>query len=156
MALLKALLRASTANMSTDDAKELSGAVSVIYNDKVKADREKDKGKKKGGSKKKGIQMGKGIEADAFEGALPLLPTFSLAPIHASRRPPPLRLTQATAAAGGEETRTSTSCECGVQCCGATDRATRGAGLPCTGGPRLPCRCVCSSDRRPLGHMGAF
>lgn len=51
---LKGLIRAAVANLSTDDAKDLSSFISVLYNDKVKLDRDKDKkGKKKGGPKAK-------------------------------------------------------------------------------------------------------
>jgi len=51
---LKALLRAACASMSTDDCKELASLTAVLSNDKIKADREKDKkGKSKGKSKGK-------------------------------------------------------------------------------------------------------
>ncbi|KAL3920929.1 MAG: hypothetical protein SGPRY_005076 [Prymnesium sp.] len=59
---LKSFIRASTDKMSTDECKDLSAFVSVIYNDKIKADREKDnKGKKKKGAP----------STDAYTAALP-------------------------------------------------------------------------------------
>ena len=66
---LKALLKASTSNMSPDDTKELSTFLSVVYNDKLKAEREKDK--KKAGGKKKGklnISAGKMQDGDGMGG----------------------------------------------------------------------------------------
>lgn len=62
---LKAFIRAATANMSTDECKDLSTSVSVISNDKIKADREKDqKGKKKKVKGKINIAAGKDVDAD--------------------------------------------------------------------------------------------
>ena len=46
MACLKALLRAATNNMSTEDTKDLTNFMSVISNAKLAADRDKDKTKK--------------------------------------------------------------------------------------------------------------
>ena len=54
----KALLKQSTANLSTDDAKQLNTLMGTIFNDKLKADREKDKGKKKP-AKKGAVSQGK-------------------------------------------------------------------------------------------------
>lgn len=45
---LKALLRLATSNMDTDQCKDLSSFVSVLSNDKIKAERDKDKNKPKG------------------------------------------------------------------------------------------------------------
>mmetsp|Transcript_9041 Transcript_9041/g.23020 ORF Transcript_9041/g.23020 Transcript_9041/m.23020 type:complete len:156 (+) Transcript_9041:397-864(+) len=45
--MLKSLVKHSTTNLSTDDAKELATSVQVLANDKLKAEREKQKGKKK-------------------------------------------------------------------------------------------------------------
>lgn len=47
MVLLKSLLRAATSKLGTDDCKEISSLATVIYNDKVKADRDRDKKPKK-------------------------------------------------------------------------------------------------------------
>lgn len=58
LVLLKALLKQSTANLSTDDAKQLNTLMGTIFNDKLKADREKDKGKKKP-AKKGAVSQGK-------------------------------------------------------------------------------------------------
>ena len=41
LVMMKALMRAATASMSSDDCKDLSSHLTVIHNDKVKADREK-------------------------------------------------------------------------------------------------------------------
>ena len=45
MVCLKALLRLATTNMDTEQCKELASFVSVLSNDKIKAEREKDKKK---------------------------------------------------------------------------------------------------------------
>ena len=45
LACLKALLRLATKDMSTDDAKSLTSFISVISNNKLAADRDKDKQK---------------------------------------------------------------------------------------------------------------
>lgn len=66
MVCLKALLRLATTNMDTDQCKELASFVTVLSNDKIKADREKDQ-KKKGATKKKGkiaIASNKGTDFD--------------------------------------------------------------------------------------------
>jgi len=66
---LKSLLRSASSNMSTDDCKELSSFVSVLSNDKIKADREKDqKGKKKKVKGKLNIAAGKDVDADGGGG----------------------------------------------------------------------------------------
>ena len=56
---LKALLKSATAPMSTDECKDLASFVSVLSNAKIQADRDKDKGKKKGAPKKKTIVASK-------------------------------------------------------------------------------------------------
>ena len=55
LVLLKALMKASTANMNSEDCKEVSGVISVISNDKIKAEKAEkaDKGKKGTGKKGK-------------------------------------------------------------------------------------------------------
>lgn len=68
LVMMKALMRAATASMSSDDCKDLSSHLTVIHNDKVKADREKDKldkGKKtakKGGKGKPQLAMRNAVE----------------------------------------------------------------------------------------------
>jgi translation initiation factor 3 subunit J len=65
MVCLKALLRLATTNMDTEQCKELASFVSVLSNDKIKAEREKDK--KKTTAKKKGkinIVSNKGSDFD--------------------------------------------------------------------------------------------
>ncbi|KAG8471186.1 hypothetical protein KFE25_009607 [Diacronema lutheri] len=47
LAMLKSLVKHASASMSADDVKELSTSVQVIANDKLKAERERQKGKKK-------------------------------------------------------------------------------------------------------------
>lgn len=64
MVLLKALLKQSTASLSTDDCKELNTMMGTIFNDKLKADREKDKGKPKKGAKKSTMTATKAIGGD--------------------------------------------------------------------------------------------
>jgi len=68
MKLIKALLRKTGEVLTTEDAKELSTFVSIMYNDKVKADREKDKKPKKG--KKGGIKIAAGKDVDNDFGGL--------------------------------------------------------------------------------------
>tara|TARA_B110001452_G_C15227944_1_gene425523 strand:- start:1201 stop:1515 length:315 start_codon:yes stop_codon:yes gene_type:complete len=55
LVLMKALMKASTANMNSEDCKEVSGVISVISNDKIKAEKAEkaDKGKKGTGKKGK-------------------------------------------------------------------------------------------------------
>lgn len=65
MVCLKALLRLATTNMDTEQCKELASFVTVLSNDKIKAEREKDK--KKTTAKKKGkinIASNKGTDFD--------------------------------------------------------------------------------------------
>tara|TARA_B100000795_G_scaffold261556_1_gene238456 strand:- start:1119 stop:1901 length:783 start_codon:yes stop_codon:yes gene_type:complete len=64
LVLLKALLKQSTASLTTDDCKELNTMMGTIFNDKLKADREKDKGKPKKGAKKMTTTQGKAIGGD--------------------------------------------------------------------------------------------
>ena len=65
LATLKGLLRATADGMSTDDCKELATFVSTISNERLKADREKNKPKPKGGGKLKGkITAGKAADMD--------------------------------------------------------------------------------------------
>ena len=64
LVLLKALLKQSTAALSTDDTKELNVLMGTIFNDKLKAEREKDKGKPKKGAKKSTTTQGKAIGGD--------------------------------------------------------------------------------------------
>lgn len=47
LSMLKSLIKHASANMGADDVKELSTSVQVIANDKLKAERERQKGKKK-------------------------------------------------------------------------------------------------------------
>lgn len=47
VAMLKSLVKHASANLSADDVKELSTSVQVLANDKLKAERERQKGKKK-------------------------------------------------------------------------------------------------------------
>ncbi|KAL1500040.1 hypothetical protein AB1Y20_012717 [Prymnesium parvum] len=62
---LKSFLRAATNSMNTDETKDLSSFISVISNDKIKADREKDqKGKKKKAKGKINLAAGKDVDAD--------------------------------------------------------------------------------------------
>jgi len=62
---IKALLRAATANMSTDECKDLAAFMGVISNDKIKADREKDKkGQKKKVKGKINISASKASDHD--------------------------------------------------------------------------------------------
>ena len=64
LVLLKALLKQSTAALSTDECKELNTTMGTIFNDKLKADREKDKGKPKKGAKKSTTTQGKATAGD--------------------------------------------------------------------------------------------
>mmetsp|Transcript_6743 Transcript_6743/g.23030 ORF Transcript_6743/g.23030 Transcript_6743/m.23030 type:complete len:272 (+) Transcript_6743:1331-2146(+) len=50
--MCKALVKKLTANASADDVKELASTVQVVANDKLKAERDKHKGKKKAGKGK--------------------------------------------------------------------------------------------------------
>ena len=59
MVAIKAILRGSAQGMSTEEAKDLSAVASVVYNDKVKADRENDKKGKPKGKKGWGAKGGK-------------------------------------------------------------------------------------------------
>ncbi len=66
MVLLKALMRGACEKMSGDDAKELSSFVSVLSNERLKAEREKDKGAKKGKKGKLKIAAGKAVDDDDY------------------------------------------------------------------------------------------
>jgi hypothetical protein len=68
MACLKALLRECTVNMSVDDCKDLASTVSVISNDKLKAERDKDKKKTKGKKGKLNIAASKASDMDDIGG----------------------------------------------------------------------------------------
>lgn len=71
LVLLKALIKASTANMTSEDCKEVSGVVSVISNDKIKAEKAEkaDKGKKGGKKGKLNIKNKDMAEGgDEYEG----------------------------------------------------------------------------------------
>lgn len=63
LTLLKAFLRKATASLAASDAKELNAALTVIANEKLKAEKEATAGKKKGG-KKKQLNLGQGEEED--------------------------------------------------------------------------------------------
>jgi len=63
LTLLKALYKEAMVNMGTDEAKQLATLMSTIFNAKVAAEREKDKGKKKA-TKKGQMTQGKATGAD--------------------------------------------------------------------------------------------
>ena len=60
---MQALYKEAMVNMGTDDAKQLATLMSTIFNAKVAAEREKDKGKKKA-TKKGQMTQGKATGAD--------------------------------------------------------------------------------------------
>ncbi|KAK9147357.1 hypothetical protein Scep_006114 [Stephania cephalantha] len=62
--LLKAVLRLSTANLKAADAKEVSSSMAAIANEKLKAEKEANAGKKKIGVKKKQLNVDK-LQDDA-------------------------------------------------------------------------------------------
>ncbi|CAI9783847.1 unnamed protein product [Fraxinus pennsylvanica] len=57
--LLKAVMRLSMTSLKGSDAKEVASSVSAIANEKIKAEKEANAGKKKTGGKKKQLQVGK-------------------------------------------------------------------------------------------------
>lgn len=69
--LLKAVMRLSMVNMKAADAKEVSSSVTAIANEKIKAEKEANAGKKKTGAKKKQLLMDKpddDVVVNAYEG----------------------------------------------------------------------------------------
>ncbi|WOL03993.1 hypothetical protein Cni_G12714 [Canna indica] len=60
MGLLKAVMRLSMASMKGADAKELASTVTAIANEKIKAEKEANAGKKKQGAKKKQLHVERG------------------------------------------------------------------------------------------------
>uniref|UniRef100_A0A7N0VHF2 Eukaryotic translation initiation factor 3 30 kDa subunit n=2 Tax=Kalanchoe fedtschenkoi TaxID=63787 RepID=A0A7N0VHF2_KALFE len=59
LGLLKAVMRLSTANLKAADAKEVASSVTAIANEKLKAEKEANAGKKKTAAKKKQLQVDK-------------------------------------------------------------------------------------------------
>ncbi|KAL9229461.1 hypothetical protein vseg_004925 [Gypsophila vaccaria] len=59
LGLLKAVMRLSVTSLKAADAKEVASSVTAIANEKLKAEKEANAGKKKGGAKKKQIHVGK-------------------------------------------------------------------------------------------------
>ncbi|KMT09076.1 hypothetical protein BVRB_6g131840 [Beta vulgaris subsp. vulgaris] len=57
--LLKAVMRLSTTSLKAADAKEVASSVTAIANEKLKAEKEANAGKKKTGVKKKQLHIGK-------------------------------------------------------------------------------------------------
>lgn len=57
--LLKAVMRLSLTSLKGADAKEVASAVTAIANEKIKAEKEANSGKKKTGGKKKQLHVGK-------------------------------------------------------------------------------------------------
>mmetsp|Transcript_8433 Transcript_8433/g.21781 ORF Transcript_8433/g.21781 Transcript_8433/m.21781 type:complete len:248 (+) Transcript_8433:304-1047(+) len=51
--MIKSLVKKATANLQSDDVKEIATTAQVVANDKLKAEREKNKGKKKQSASKK-------------------------------------------------------------------------------------------------------
>lgn len=74
MTLLRAIMRHSVANMKASDAKEIASSMTVIANEKLKAERDATAGKKKTGAKKKQLIVDKpdddgmgGVSYDAVD-----------------------------------------------------------------------------------------
>lgn len=68
--LLKAVMRLSMTSMKAADAKEVSTSVSAIANEKIKAEKEANTGKKKTAGKKKQLHVGKpgdDLEGDSYD-----------------------------------------------------------------------------------------
>lgn len=59
LGLLKAVMRLSMTSLKAADAKEVASSVTAIANEKLKAEKEANAGKKKAGAKKKQIHVGK-------------------------------------------------------------------------------------------------
>ncbi|CAA0835986.1 Translation initiation factor eIF3 subunit [Striga hermonthica] len=57
--LLKAVMRLSMTSLKGADAKEISSSITAIANEKIKAEKEANAGKKKTGGKKKQLHVGK-------------------------------------------------------------------------------------------------
>lgn len=57
--LLKSVMRLSMTSLKGSDAKEISSSVTAIANEKIKAEKEANAGKKKTGGKKKQLHLGK-------------------------------------------------------------------------------------------------
>ncbi|KAI4347359.1 hypothetical protein L6164_008175 [Bauhinia variegata] len=67
MGLLKAVMRISMTTLKGADAKEVASSVTAIANEKIKAEKEANAGKKKTGVKKKQLHVGKPDEDFAAE-----------------------------------------------------------------------------------------
>ncbi|KAL0310675.1 UNVERIFIED_CONTAM: hypothetical protein Sangu_2362200 [Sesamum angustifolium] len=68
--LLKAVMRLSLTSLKGADAKEVASSVTAIANEKIKAEKEANAGKKKTGGKKKQLHVGKqedDVVADTFD-----------------------------------------------------------------------------------------
>ncbi|KAK4491683.1 hypothetical protein RD792_002449 [Penstemon davidsonii] len=68
--LLKAVMRLSLTSLKGADAKEVASSVTAIANEKIKAEKEANAGKKKTGGKKKQLHIGKpddDVVADTFD-----------------------------------------------------------------------------------------
>ncbi|XP_011086114.1 eukaryotic translation initiation factor 3 subunit J-like [Sesamum indicum] len=68
--LLKAVMRLSLTSLKGADAKEVASSVTAIANEKIKAEKEANAGKKKTGGKKKQLHVGKqedDVIADTFD-----------------------------------------------------------------------------------------
>ncbi|KAH9612006.1 hypothetical protein KSS87_004021, partial [Heliosperma pusillum] len=59
LGLLKSVMRLSMTSLKAADAKEVASSVTAVANEKLKAEKEANAGKKKGGAKKKSIHVGK-------------------------------------------------------------------------------------------------
>ncbi|XP_074301684.1 uncharacterized protein LOC141633097 [Silene latifolia] len=59
LGLLKSVMRLSMTSLKAADAKDVASSVTAIANEKLKAEKEANAGKKKGGAKKKSIHVGK-------------------------------------------------------------------------------------------------
>ncbi|XP_074294292.1 uncharacterized protein LOC141622132 [Silene latifolia] len=59
LGLLKSVMRLSMTSLKASDAKDVASSVTAIANEKLKAEKEANAGKKKGGAKKKSIHVGK-------------------------------------------------------------------------------------------------
>ncbi|XP_068650404.1 uncharacterized protein [Aristolochia californica] len=70
--LLKALMRLSMTSLKAADAKEIASSVTAIANEKLKAEKEANAGKKKTGSKKKQLHVDKPDDDVVVDGYDPL------------------------------------------------------------------------------------
>lgn len=69
--LLKAVMRLSLTSLKGADAKEVASSVTAIANEKIKAEKEANAGKKKTGGKKKQLHVGKpddDVIVDGYDG----------------------------------------------------------------------------------------